>query len=126
MTTAANHPRWMPYQAQPVAAGVYWSAVAIPVERGGRLVLDFLTARHGEDAGPVICDPVNRRMYFLVPPTTVWHLPGTRLLGTNAHVVLPPAFLRSGTGLHWASLPAGPEDLIDPDEIREALILPSA
>jgi hypothetical protein len=58
---------------------------------------------------PVIVDPVERALYFLVPAGAAdhWQLPDQRIADIRRHVVLPPAQQQVPPGRYWLLLPTG-------------------
>lgn len=52
---------------------------------------------------PVIVDPVERALYFLVPAGAAdhWHLPDQYIADIRRHVALPPAHQRIPPGRYW-------------------------
>lgn len=84
------------------AAGGAWDAVRVPRSAG----LDAL-AILGHRSGAVLEDPAAPALYFFIPRGTVaaWDVDGTRILGADDYVVIPPDRRTQGPGPHWRICP---------------------
>ncbi|MFG2589038.1 hypothetical protein [Streptomyces sp. NPDC048438] len=85
------------------AAGGDWDAVRVPRSVG----LDAL-AILGRRSGAVLED--RAALFFFIPRGTAadWDVDGTRILGEDDHVVVPPDRRTLGPGPHWRICP-GPD-----------------
>ncbi|MEV6081094.1 hypothetical protein AB0L80_39290 [Streptomyces sp. NPDC052069] len=93
--------------------GRRWSAVKAAQHDG-------LAAAAGV-SGPVIHDPADRCVYFLVPTATEWDRPGTELLGDGCWLAVPAPWVVEPPGPHWISAPDGSGTLVAPAALRLAL-----
>ncbi|MGH4029365.1 hypothetical protein ACQB60_10570 [Actinomycetota bacterium Odt1-20B] len=100
------------------AVGVCWDVVRVPRHIGVR-ALEVLGTR----SGAVIEDPNEPALYWFVPTgaAAVWDIPGTRPLGLNQHLVVPPARRVRGPGPHWRICPADGELITDTVALRAAV-----
>lgn len=103
------------------AAGESWDAVRVPRSVGCDAV-----AILGSRAGAALQDPYEGGMYFFIAPGSAdaWEssaVPGARILGLGAHVVLPPPRRISGPGPHWRVCPVDGRLLTETAALRAAL-----
>lgn len=100
------------------AAGGAWDAVRVPRSAG----LDAL-AILGHRSGAVLEDPLSAALYFFIPRGTAadWDVDGTRVLGEDDHVVVPPDRRTQGPGPHWRICPSVDAWITDPAALQAAL-----
>ncbi|MFJ8861531.1 hypothetical protein ACIRD8_24240 [Streptomyces sp. NPDC102451] len=99
-------------------AGGDWDAVRVP-RSVGLDVLAILCSR----SGAVLEDPLAAALSWFIPPSAAgdWDVPGTRILGEGAHLVIPPPRRTRGPGPHWRSCPGEDAWVTDPAALRAAL-----
>ncbi|MFC8859345.1 hypothetical protein [[Kitasatospora] papulosa] len=100
------------------AAGGAWDAVRVPRSAG----LDAL-AILGHRSGAVLEDPLSAALYFFIPQGTAadWDVDGTRILGEDDHVVVPPDRRTQGPGPHWRVCPSTDAWTTDAAALQAAL-----
>ncbi|MFI7049015.1 hypothetical protein [Streptosporangium sandarakinum] len=69
---------------------------------------------------PVIVDPAERTVYFLVPAGDAddWEVPDARIQLVTGHLLVPPAHQRMPPGRYWLAMP---QRLARPRQLRTAL-----
>lgn len=99
-------------------AGGDWDAVRVPRSVG----LDAL-AILGSRSGAVLEDPLAAALYWFIPPSAAagWDVLGTRILGEDSHLVVPPARRTRGPGPHWRICPGEDAWVTEAAALRAAL-----
>ncbi|MFB9631282.1 hypothetical protein [Nonomuraea helvata] len=87
-------------QIAPMAAE--WDGIRVPRHVGLAVLERLPNARL-----PVIVDPAERALYFLVPVGTAddWELPDRRILDITRHINLPPTQRQMPPGRYWLTVP---------------------
>lgn len=87
---------------QPTLKGVEWDGIRV-LRHVGLAMLQRLS----NASTPVIVDPVERALYFLVPAGAAdhWQLPDQNIADIRRHLVLPPAQQQMPPGRYWLLLP---------------------
>lgn len=109
-----------------LSAGLVWDAVKVP-SLIGLPVAD--PDRMTSVEGPSHHDPVGGNVYFLVPTGTcdTWTLDSTECLGVATYLCTPTPGIRDGRRPYWLQEPEAPAfPLVDPAELREALVAAGA
>ncbi|MFJ8883591.1 hypothetical protein ACIRJR_09275 [Streptomyces sp. NPDC102402] len=77
----------------------------------------------GRRSGAVLEDPLNAALYFFIPRGAAvdWDVDGTRVLGEDDHLVVPPDRRTQGPGPHWRICPAPDAWTTDPAALQAAL-----
>ncbi|MEV8635387.1 hypothetical protein AB0395_27390 [Streptosporangium sp. NPDC051023] len=86
----------------PNPTGHRWDAIRVPRYIG----LAALTHLPAGDF-PVLVDPVERAVYFLVPAgeTDDWEMPDGRILVVTRHLLVPPIQRNMPPGRYWLAKP---------------------
>ncbi|MET8160357.1 hypothetical protein ABZT47_28695 [Sphaerisporangium sp. NPDC005289] len=100
------------------ASTARWDAIRVPRHIG----LATLKQLPIHDL-PIIIDPDERMVDFLVPARVAdhWTLPSRRILVGALHVALPPAHQRTPPGRYWLTEPVDSVCLTSPRVLHKAL-----
>lgn len=115
---------------EPAHAHRWWSAgevALVPVGRAWDIVRIDRQNRLSEPLpvdGPVISDVGGRVFYALVPVGTAvsWDVPGTEALGDTAYLTIPALGRTQPPGPYWLQPPVEPGHLVDPSQLRTAVL----
>ncbi|MFF5205041.1 hypothetical protein [Streptosporangium sp. NPDC000396] len=99
----------------PESTGLEWDAIRVPRYIG----LAALTRLPTIDF-PVIVDPVERTVYFLVPVGEAddWEMPDARILIVTRHLLIPPIQQDMPPGRYWLAMP---QRIAKPKLLRRSL-----
>ncbi|MFJ1649637.1 hypothetical protein [Streptomyces sp. NPDC088258] len=99
--------------------GKRWSAAEAPEREG--------LAAAAEVPGPVIHDPAGRSLYFLVPVGIDWDAIGeTERLENTYYLAVPRPTVTGPPGPYRLSAPTGDGRLVNPSQLRAALLAETA